>query len=185
MLSQARSGSVYSIKADAYAFGALALSTTDRALPQDTAQLVLNLNPRGPSLSNTRSAQSLDVILAQTLPLGGGYTALVRLCTLNANFSDQLPLGVDLSILNNYLTNQANAPGGAPGTAVGVCSVRKPPDANGWYRVTLWLNPFTAIPWDMMQFRDALGTGATFYRASSSLSPRPALRYLCLRVLVD
>lgn len=175
---QAHSGSVYSIKADAFAFGGLALSTTDRSLTRDAAQVVFFFNPRGPSQTSVRSSQSVDVILAQTLPLGGGSASLVKLCTLSSNFtaSSADPAGaggggaavVDVGITNNYLTNQPNAPGaGGPGTsgAVGVCSVRRPPDANGWFRVTLWVNPFAGLGWDVLQFRDATGTGATFYRA--------------------
>lgn len=169
--SQARSGSVYSIKAEPFAFGGLVLSTSDRAITADMAQLVFFLHPRGPSLTSVRSALSLDVLLAQSLARGGGSTTLVKLCTLTADLSgavEQLNGGVDLNVTNNYLTKQANAPGGAPGAAVGVCSVRKPPDSNGWYRVTLWLNPFTSWGWDMLQFRDSLGTGALFYRELSA-----------------
>lgn len=59
-----------------------------------------------------------------------------------------------------------NAPGGAFGTAVGVCSIAKPPDSNGWFRITVWLNPFIQMGWDQLHFKDALGTGADFFRAA-------------------
>lgn len=95
---QSHSSSVFSIKADAFAYGALVLSNSDRAAGREIAKMVFFYNPRGPALASLRSRESVDLILAASLPRGGGHTALAKLCTLNADLSADLPVGVDVTV---------------------------------------------------------------------------------------
>jgi hypothetical protein len=138
-------GTGRAVRAALAPFGTLVFRSSRRDVSASAARMAMYMNPLGdPGSAPTAATLALSISIATWLP-GAGGTAMpvATLCT-----AAQLARGGQLL---------AAAPDGGPGCVI------SGPDTDGWQRLAVDVDGFSAAGWDEVQVSDVTGHGGVVY----------------------